>query len=175
MKKEFHFEDSHYQFTYIDHTRITVRAVLLDEHNRVALNHCVCDDLFGHRDCYELPGGGKKKSESFKDGVKREIEEETGYLSEVISFICVVDDYYNLIHRHNRNYYYLLKRKKFVGTKREADETMIQDVMFVDIDKAIELMEHSIDDGVGPLVAQREVPVLKLIKEKKSEYFANKR
>ncbi len=163
MKNHFYFKDTYYPFTYTDHTRITVRAVLLNERNEVALNHCVCDDNFGHRDCYELPGGGKKKDETFHSGVRREIIEETGYDSEFITPICVVDDYYNLIHRHNRNYYYLLRCKDYVGTRREADEVMIQEVVFVKIEEAIKLMENSLDDGVGPLVAQREIPVLKLV------------
>ena len=65
MKNVFHFEDQCYPFTYTDHKRIVVRAVLLNDKNEVALLHVVSDDKFGHRDCFELPGGGKKKDEGF--------------------------------------------------------------------------------------------------------------
>ena len=79
MKNVFSFKDNYYPFTYIDHKRTIVRAVLLNEKNEVALLKVESTDIFGHRDCFELPGGGKKKDEGFHQGVLREIEEETGF------------------------------------------------------------------------------------------------
>lgn len=157
MKNVFRFKDTYYPLTYIDHKRITVRAVVLNEKNEVTLFHLITDDDFGHRDCYELPGGGKKKSESFHQGVLREVKEETGYECEIITFLGKVIDYYNLIHRENHNYYYLLKIKKYIGENREEyEKEIMQEMLSVDIDKAIELMSNVHDDGVGHLVSQRE-------------------
>ena len=174
MKHLFHFEDNYYPKTYIDHTRITVRAVLLNEKNEVALLHVVTDDDFGHRDCFELPGGGKRKDESFHAGVIREIEEETGFKAKIIKFIARVDDFYNLIHRNNHNYYYLTKVTEYVGEHKEAYEReIIQELLFVDINKAISLMENVQDDGVGMLIKQRELPILKLAKEYIDEHLTH--
>ena len=127
MKKVFKFQDNYYPLTYIDHTRITVRAVSINEKNEVALLHLISDDNFGHRDCYELPGGGKKKNESFHQGVLREVREETGYECEIITFLGKVIDYYNLIHRENHIYYYLLRTEKYVGKNMEEYEKSISD------------------------------------------------
>ncbi|MBO4856489.1 MAG: NUDIX hydrolase [Bacilli bacterium] len=175
MKNVFHFEDYIYPFTYTDHKRIVLRAVLLNENNKVALLHVVSDDKFGHRDCFELPGGGKKPNEGFHQGVLREIEEETGYKGKILTFLAKVEDYYNLIHRNNHNYYYLVRTTNYVGEhKEEYEKKVIQELRFVDIDKAIELMNNVEDDGVGLLIKQRELPILKLAKEYIDEHPINK-
>ena len=133
------------------------------------------DDNFGHRDCYELPGGGKKKNETFHQGVLREIKEETGFDAKNIKFLAKVDDFYNLIHRNNLNYYYLLRATKYVGeSKEEYEKTMIKELLFVDINQAIKMVENVHDDGVGLLVKQRELPILKLAKEYIDEHPVNK-
>ena len=174
MKNVFHFEDPYYPKDYIDHIRIIVRAVLLNEKNEVALIHVVSDDKFGHRDCFELPGGGKKKDEGFHQGVLREIEEETGFKGKIIKFIAKVDDFYNLIHRNNHNYYYLVKAIKFVGEHREDyEKKVMESVRFYPIDEAIRLVSNVQDDGVGLLIKQRELPILKLAKEYIDEHTAH--
>ena len=175
MKNVFHFTDKYYPFTYTDHKRVVVRAVVLNEKNEVCLNHVVSDDKFGHRDCYELPGGGKKKDEGFHQAVLREIAEETGYQGKIIKFIAKVDDFYNLIHRNNLNYYYLVRITGFVGKHQEDyEKRVIQEVLFTDIDKAIELVKNVNDDGVGLLIKQRELPILELAKEWIYENTINK-
>ena len=175
MKNVFHFKDNIYPFTYIDHKRTIVRAVLINEKNEVALLKVESTDIFGHRYCFELPGGGKKKDEGFHQGVLREIEEETGFKGKIIKFLAKVDDFYNLIHRNNQNYYYLVRTTEYVGTHQEEYEKhFIQELIFVDIDKAINLMNNVKDDGVGLLVKQRELPILKLAKEYIDEHPINK-
>ena len=175
MKNVFHFKDYIYPFTYTDHKRIVLRAVVINDKSEVALLHVVSDDKFGHRDCFELPGGGKKKNEGFHQGVLREIQEETGFNGKIITFLAKVDDYYNLIHRNNLGYYYLVKATEFVGDdKEEYESKIIQEVLFVDIDRAIELMNNVEDDGVGLLIKQRELPILKLAKEYINEHPINK-
>ena len=63
MRQILHLQDDQYEYTYIDHVRVIARAVLLNEKNEVALNRLLGDDMFGHRDYYETPGGGKKDKE----------------------------------------------------------------------------------------------------------------
>ena len=174
MKHVFHFQDQYYPFTYIDHIRNTVRAVVVNKENKIVLLHLISDDKFGHRDCYELPGGGKKKDETFHQGVLREVREETGFSGKIVKFLAKVEDFYNLIHRENHNFYYLVKVEKFLGYQREQyEKKMIQELVFVDINEAIRLMEKVDDDGVGHLVKQRELPILKLAKEYLDEHPIN--
>jgi len=167
MEPLFKFKDDQYMFKGITHTREIVRAILLDENNNVCIEYLLDDDGFGPRDYYETPGGGIKPGEDHKQALKREIAEEVGYECEVISFIGEVDDYYNLIYRKNHNYYYLCKVVKKVDQHLEEDEKIrINKIMFVPIDKAIELFEGMQNVLVGRLVKQRELPILKIAKEK---------
>ena len=68
-----------------------------------------------------------------------------------------------------------MRATKYVGEhKEDYEKDVIQKVLFVDIDKAIELMNNVKDDGVGMLVKQRELPILKLAKEYIDEHPINK-
>lgn len=165
MEPCFKFKDDQYMFTGVSHTREVVRAILIDEENRVCLEYLLDDDGFGPRHYYETPGGGAKEGESHEQTLFREIKEEVGYESEVISFLGEVDDYYNLIQRENHNYYYLVRRGKKVEQHLEADEAIrINKIIWVPIDEAISLYENMQNVLVGKLVKQRELPILKLAK-----------
>ena len=166
MRQIFHLQDDQYEYTYIDHIRVIARAVLLNEKNEVALNRLLGDDMFGHRDYYETPGGGKKVNETIRQACLRELIEETGYEVEIIKELGMVNDYYNLIHRNNKNYFYLCKTKRFVGKHLENyEKAVIQEVIWVSIDKAIELYENMGGSGVAILVKNRELPILKKVKK----------
>lgn len=165
MEPKFKFIDDQYMFTGVSHIREIVRAILLDENDNVCLEYLLDDDGFGPRDYYETPGGGIKPGEDHKKALEREIEEEVGYKCEVISFLAEVDDYYNLIQRHNHNYYYLVRRKQKVKQHLEDDEKIrISKIIWVNIDEAISLYEKMQNVLVGRLVKQRELPILKLAK-----------
>jgi len=165
MEPLFKFKDDQYPFTGVTHTREVVRAILLDENDNVCLEYLKDDDGFGPRDYYETPGGGAREGESHEQTLWRELQEEVGYESEVISFLGEVDDYYNLIGRKNHNYYYLVRRTKKVEQHLEEDEQIrINKIIWVPIDEAIRLYETMQNVLVGRLVKQRELPILKLAK-----------
>ena len=65
------------------------------------------------RETYEIPGGHREPGESILETAKRELKEELGVSVEIVFKIGVVSDYYNLIHRHNINNYFLCKVKSF--------------------------------------------------------------
>ena len=111
MKINLKLKDDQYPYTYIDHSRHIARAILINEKNEVCLLKLLGDDDFGHRDYVETPGGGVNINETPSQAVIREVKEETGCESEIIDIIGIVEDYYNLIHRHNINYYFLVKVK----------------------------------------------------------------
>ena len=160
------FKDDQYLFNGITHTREIVRAILIDENNNVCIEKIKDDDGFGPRDYYETPGGGVKSGESHIDALHREIAEEVGYKCEVLHHIADVHDYYNLIKRKNHNHFYLVKRLEKVEQHLEPDEKIrIEKIMWVSIDKAIELYEYMQDVLVGKIVKQRELPILKMAKE----------
>ena len=166
MKVVASLTDEQYPLEYIDHTRYIARAILLNEKNEVALIKVNGDDIFGHRDYYETPGGGIKLNESHIDALHREIEEEVGYKCEVLSHIADVHDYYNLIGRKNYNHFYLVRRLEKVDQHLEPDEKIrIEKIIWVPIDEAIRLYENMQNVLVGKIVKQRELPILKMAKE----------
>lgn len=166
MEPLFEFEDKEYPFTGVKETRHVVRAVLLDENNRVCLEKIDDDDMFGHRDYYETPGGGVREGEDFEKALNRETSEELGWTCKVIAPIGEVHDYYNLIQRENFNHYYLARRVNKVQQHLEPDEKRrISKIIWVNIDEAISSYENMQDELVGKLVKQRELPILKIAKE----------
>ena len=165
MALKISLKDDQYPFQGVDHTREVIRAIFLDEDNNVCLEYLKDDDGFGPRDYYETPGGGAKPNETHEETLFRELKEEVGYESEVISFLGEVDDYYNLIKRKNHNFYYLVRRTKKVEQHLEEDEQIrINKIIWVPIDEAIRLYEGMQNVLVGRLVKQRELPILKLAK-----------
>lgn len=165
MKLLYELQDTEYEFKGFTHTREIVRGIILDEENRICLEYILDDDGFGHRDYYETPGGGMDKGEDHKLTLDRECAEEIGYHCEVIKEIGCVIDNYNLIKRRNHNYYYLARRTTKCEKHQLADEQQrIKDIIWVDIDTAINLYENMQDELVGKIVKNRELPILKLIK-----------
>lgn len=165
MKLIASLKDNQYPFNGVDHVRRIVRCILLNGKNEICLEHILDDDMFGHRDYYETPGGGVNEGELFLDALKREMKEEVGCLIEVVCEIGKVKDYYNLIKRRNINYYYIAKVVGHCPTHLEPDEVKrIDKIIWVNIDEAISLYENMQDELVGKIVKQRELPILKLAK-----------
>ena len=158
--------DDQYDKSNITHTRKIARAILLNEENKVCLLHVLGDDDFGHRDYYETPGGGVNENELIEEAVIREIKEETGHNSYIVQELGIVEDYYNLIHRHNINHYYLLKTTSYEKEElEEYEKGIIDSKVFVDIDTAISLYENMNKEKLEILVKNRELPILKMVKE----------
>ena len=154
-------KDDQYEEKEITHTRLISRAVVVNDENKVAILHIVRDDIFGAYDYYELPGGGLNGDETPEVGAVREIHEETGVISEIIAKLGVVTDYYNMINRQNINHYFLMKVQRIAHQHLDEYEYgMIKDVIWVDINEAINLFASMPHDGVSLLVKRRELPIL---------------
>ncbi len=75
------------RFESYSKTRVGCRGIVVDNGKLLATHETVGD-------CWNLPGGGLKDNETFKECCIREIEEETGYLVEPMSELLVINEFY---------------------------------------------------------------------------------
>ena len=114
-------KDGEWPFTYIDHNREIVRAIVLDGAGRYYFTRIDRDDDFGKLCTIETSGGGVEPGEDLHSAIRRELREELGAETEVLCKIGVVEDDYNLIHRHNIQHYFLCRATAF-GEKSLTQE-----------------------------------------------------
>lgn len=160
-------EDNEWPLTGIDHDRMIARAIVVDDDGYFYFVRANRDDDFGKATLIETAGGGVEAGEDLNAAIKRELKEELGVDVEVICKIGVVSDYYNLIHRHNINNYFLCKAVSF-GDKhltRDEIEDFHLSTLKLKYEEALAEYERCRCTSLGRLVANREVPVLKRAKE----------
>ena len=99
--------------------------------------------------------------------IKRELKEELGADVEVVCKIGVVSDYYNLIHRHNINNYFLCIVNSFGDKNLTEDEINCfhLSTLKLSYEDAVKEYEYRSNTRLGKLVANRELPVLYRAKE----------
>ena len=169
MEKELfiNLQDDQWEFDYIDHDRTVVRAIVFDEEDKFYFVRAVRDDDFGKATLIETSGGGVEENEELLDAIKRELKEELGVEVDVICKIGVVSDYYNLIHRHNINNYFLCKVKSFGDknlTKEEMDDFHLS-TLRLSYEEACKEYEYRSNSKLGKLISNRELPILHRAKE----------
>ena len=125
------------------------------------------NDDFGQATIIETAGGGVEEGEELQDAVKRELKEELGVKVDVICKIGVVSDYYNLIHRHNINNYFLCRVNSFGDKNLTEDEINCfhLSTLKLSYEDAVKEYEYRSNTRLGKLVANRELPVLYRAKE----------
>jgi len=160
-------EDREWPFTYTDHDRQIVRAIVFDDEGWLYFTRASRDDHFGKATLIETSGGGVERGEDLLSAIHRELKEELGAQVEVVCPIGVVSDYYNLIHRHNVNHYYLCRALSFGEKHLMPDE--IEDfhlsTLRLTFDEAVREYERRACTPIGRLIAARELPVLRRAKE----------
>lgn len=160
-------QDTQWEYEYTDHDRPIARAIVLDPEGRFCFVRAVRDDDFGAATLIETSGGGVEPGEELEAAICRELKEELGAETEVLCKIGVVSDYYNLIHRHNINHYFLCRALSFGEKNLTRDE---QDVFHLSTlrltyEEAVQEYEKCADTKLGRLIANRELPVLRRAKE----------
>ena len=159
----YELQDTEWPFEYTDHDRNIARAIVYDDDGYFYFVRAERDDDFGKATLIETSGGGVEAGEDLHAAIKRELEEELGAEVEVICKIGVVSDYYNLIHRHNLNNYFLCKVISFGDKHLTQDE--IEDfhlsTLKVTYEEAIAEYEKRRETRLGRLIANRELPILR--------------
>ena len=170
MENELNLElcDNEWPFTYTDHDRSIVRAILFDDTGMLHFIRAVRDDGFGNVTIIETSGGGVEEGdEDLHTAIRRELHEELGATVEIIGKIGVVSDYYNLIHRHNINHYFLCRLISLGENDLTDDEKNRYHLkpLTLTFEDAVMEYEHRASTPLGRLIAARELPILKRAKE----------
>ena len=86
---------------------------------------------------------------------------------EVVCKIGVVSDYYNLIHRHNINNYFLCKVESFGEKELTEDEinNFHLSTLKLSYEEVVREYDYRSNTRLGKLIANRELPVLHRAKE----------
>lgn len=168
-------KDEEWNFTYIDHDRQIVRAIVVDDNYNFYFVRVLRDDIFGKAQLIETAGGGVEKNENLDQAIIRELKEELGVEIDIICKLGIVSDYYNLIHRHNINHYFLCRIKSFGEANMTEAEINVFHLSTLKLSyyEAIDEYEKCSDSKLGKLISNREVPILKfaykIIKNKYKE------
>lgn len=160
-------QDTEWPFEYIDHNREIVRAIVFDDAGYYYFVRAERDDDFGKTTLIETSGGGVENGEDLLSAIKRELKEELGVEVDVLCKIGLVSDYYNLIHRHNLNNYYLCKVLLF-GDKnltQDEKESFHLSTMRLTYEGAVSEYDKRSDTKLGRLIANRELPILRQAKK----------
>ena len=157
-----HLRDEEWPFVYTDHDRQIARAVVFDDDGWFYFVQVMRNDDFGEATLIETSGGGVEQGEDLHTAIVREIREELGGNVEVLCKIGVVEDDYNLIHRHNINHYYLCRVRTFGErhlTRMEREEIRLS-TRRMPYGEAVEEYERCAAMPWGRLLANRELPIL---------------
>lgn len=155
-------QDTQWDFTYTDHDRDIVRAIVIDHEENYYFVRVERDDDFGKATLIETAGGGVESGENLEEAIVRELKEELGVEVEIITKLGVVKDFYNLIHRRNINNYYLCKINSF--GEKEMTDSEINDFHLSTLKLTYEEARREYvkcsNTRLGKLIADREIPVL---------------
>lgn len=164
---ELDLQDNEWEFEYVDHNRQIARAIVFDDDGYYYFVRAIRDDDFGKATLIETAGGGVEPEEELPDAIRRELKEELGIEVDIICKIGVVSDFYNLIHRHNINNYYLCKISSF-GEKnltKDEIECFHLSTLKLAFEDAVKEYKKCSSTKLGMLVANRELPVLQRARE----------
>ena len=159
--------DSEWPYEYTDHDRQIVRAIVYDDEGYFYFVRADRDDDFGKAVIIETSGGGVEAGEDLNEAIKRELKEELGAEVEVVCKLGVVSDYYNLIHRHNINNFYLCRAISFGNKNLTQDEIdcFHLSTLRLTYDEALKEYEGNLNSRLGRIIRNRELPMLLRAKE----------
>lgn len=143
--------------------REAVRAIVVDEDGKVALVHV------GRDNYYKIPGGGIDKDENKIEALKRECIEEAGvHIKENPQELGSIFEAKRAWEMTQNSYCYIAEAE---GEKKEPEYTSAEasqnfSFQWVDLDKAIELMQSNIPDDITlQFMAKRDLVFMEAYKE----------
>lgn len=160
-------QDDQWAYEYTDHQRQIARAIVVDEDGWFYFIRAQRDDAFGNCALIETSGGGVEDGEKLTDAIRRELKEELGAETEILCKIGVVEDDYNLIHRHNVNHYFLCRALAF-GEKHLTEQEKTQfrlTTLKLRYEDAVREYEACANTKLGKLLYRRELPILQRAQE----------
>ena len=160
-------EDTQWPRTTIDHDRVIVRGIVVDAAGDFIFVRAEREDDFGASTLIETSGGGVEPGEALEDAIRRELREELGAEVALVCKLGVVSDYYNLIHRHNLNHYFLCRARAFGEkhmTRDEVEDFHLSTLRLRGGDAEAEYARCACT-RLGKLIASRELPVLRRARE----------
>lgn len=141
------------------HERLAARAVVIDNHHRVYLLSV------GAYQSHKLPGGGIQKEEPVVTALKREIKEELGCNSEIITEIGTIVEYIDAEKIKQTSYCFLARISGVKGQIQLDDEEKLnnlQTIVAKDIDDAINIIENDTPNTImGSFIQLRDSTILK--------------
>jgi 8-oxo-dGTP pyrophosphatase MutT (NUDIX family) len=166
-KIKLELQDQEWEFEYIDHDRQIARAIVFDDLGYFYFVRAIRDDDFGKATLIETSGGGVELGEELTQAIRRELNEELGIEVDIICEIGIVSDYYNLIHRHNINNYYLCRVASFGERNLTKDEieSFHLSTLKMTFEEAVKEYNKCSNTKLGRLIANRELPILQRAKQ----------
>ena len=169
MEKELLIElqDEEWQFEYTTHDRQVARGIVYDDEGYFYFVRAERNDDFGIATLIETSGGGVEPGENPDEAIYRELREELGAEVEIEAKIGIVSDYYNLIHRHNINNYYLARVLSFGDKHLTEDEinAFHLSTLRLTYEEAVAEYELRATTRLGRLIRNRELPILMRARE----------
>ena len=169
MEKELLIElqDEEWQFEYTTHDRQVARGIVYDDEGYFYFVRAERNDDFGVATLIETSGGGVEPGENPDEAIYRELREELGAEVEIEAKIGIVSDYYNLIHRHNINNYYLARVLSFGDKHLTEDEinAFHLSTLRLTYEEAVAEYELRATTRLGRLIRNRELPILMRARE----------
>lgn len=162
MKKIEIIKDTIYPFDRELEKRLTVRGVIINDNNEIALLHIICHDLFGVRDHYELPGGGINENENLIVALKREMKEEIGVIIKKPIKIGESAIEYHPLNRLDYSYNYVARVKQMTTPELEDyEKEIIKEIKWVNIHQIINFYQENEASNVGFLIHKRDLGIIK--------------
>ena len=120
--------------------------------------------MFGKLTHLETPGGGVNENEDIKLALKREIAEECGMIIDIIDELGIIEDDYNIIHRHNISCYYLCREVGRCDSRLEDyEKELFKSMDYYDIDEVLRITDNPIED-LTKILYRRERIIYELVK-----------
>lgn len=143
--------------------RYSSRGILFNNKNEVAMMFIEAKNL------YILPGGGVERNETNERAFLREILEETGYESEIIKELGIIEEYKIKTNYFQTSYCYVAKAIFMQQTNlTDREKSLGFKVVWMKLKDAIEVMDKAIevcDDYKMKFILLRDKTILTIAKE----------